>query len=454
MELNLNNSYQIFLENSINLSKKITYGFENIESGGIINRVILTIRNFIRWIKKIFYNIYKSIQRKFSLDKSLINKINKNTPIILKEYESSTTTKKSKIDIELQNTKISPMYSKDDFKEIIEEFINICKYMSNEVYNAIDTEINNILEDDSTELAKVLNTLANEYNFYVSSKDEKSKNLTFKFKEKELLKSNMTFNELGYSSIIDVLNTIDFYLKKDSEYENIFKLPQKLNQLQNKLADIVNMLQKDETVSVEIKNGLPNIKKRIEKIITLIKGSLYRLQSRHTSMMTYFLKMLNICDNIIKKYTKNISGNEHYNLIEKSITIKSNSEISEFKKMLNTIDTFLLDKSIEKIYNIEIEKINIEYIDDNIFEDFINNKISYFTLPYKIKNNSSEDCKLELITMLNKIIEKYKFCINISESNELYLTQPIISSSMLFIDKFTLNEIKQYQTYFDLLYNK
>ena len=77
MELNLNNSYQIFLENSVNLSKKITYGFEDIESGGVINRVISTIRNFIRWIKKIFYTIYKSIQRKFSLDKSLMNKINK-----------------------------------------------------------------------------------------------------------------------------------------------------------------------------------------------------------------------------------------------------------------------------------------------------------------------------------------------------------------------------------------
>ncbi|WP_033161109.1 Mbov_0399 family ICE element protein [[Mycoplasma] collis] len=266
-------------------------------------------------------------------------------------------------------------------------------------------------------------------NFYINSNDKFLILNIPDFLNNSLIKKNDIFKNFnsnflnlnGQSDKNKILLKILEFIKNNLPNEYVYELDYEIENLEDKLEEIVNLLDKNEnSIFIKVKttkNTLKNIKG--SKIIEI-----YNKYNSEIDLKTIVdLSLIKIDDLILEE---NVEFQNIKNLIEKHINLKINdfkfklNKEIEIEDFLNTINSLVINPN--KLINFKIK---------GIYENFIN-EIN-FNVTYK------KETKNFLFDLSNLRLE-----ININCSNFNCIKKKIIEKINLYLNKYLLVYEKDY----------
>ena len=419
MEMCLNNDYVKLLDSHLTYLKSSTESINT--TSGIIGRIIQFIKNIINWVKNTFNIIVNKIKRLWSNDKHLTNKNESHLKFTKKKFEDLKDDVKSRIIDKLLNTKITT-FNKNDFETIINNFYSCCEIFSNKVINTIKEEINNIGNKDAIyDSFSIFIQELNQCGLIISS--DNNQKIKFSMDSYDKIVHNATFKQLGYTDITEVFDIIKMFIENQPKYDKIFEFNNIKQSLINQLNTTIDTLKQTASTDEVAKQDIKATSENVSDIIVLIESIITTLQNTNNVLNLQCLNLSRLTQAIIQS----TSATESY--MDTTVVVTThNDKIDVLKQLTSKIISTIDDPTFKSVYEIELDPKFEVPINDLDYQNFINGNSLVFILPRRINNTISDKNRRDMLAVLNKLLEKYNYAIDINQDNFFYIFVPFVTS--------------------------
>ena len=291
---------------------------------------------------------------------------------------------------------------------------NFCNFLSEECYKEIN---NKYIKSDIFNFTSFINSCKT-YNNISELKNDFNK----------IIKSNNQEIEYCYNIIYNYLSSISLlisqkkFLEKENNYKELFEILKIFDQ------NFIISNNKSIPMKMEIINILKNIYRILLKSINYKeKFDCIEIINNKIKIIEISIQNINLSENKIDKFSKNINQNKNESVNETNINKKSDFENSEiiihFDSYKNNNKFDYNDKQINNLDNDNnISKLNKgQFIDDNSFDEKSLQKDSNF-LYDKNDNliNNKKTKKKKKHKKKEKINEEYKYSVKKKEEQVSY----------------------------------
>lgn len=429
------NNFDVFC-NQCRLNSYNLINASEVRAHGTIDTII----RFLKWLK---YHVSEGVRKvlrwlrdKISYDNYLITKNTIRCKRIEVAFNKLDSIKKEKINKHFIKRQMSISWKKDDFKKEIETFKNICEYGANTLVGSIDSDIKSITKGDNSWIHK-LSELDSMYNVHYNMTKH---NFIYKSKYEE--ESGLTFEELEFSGVEDIIELCKNYTSDMESYNKVVKLPEVLHKFEYQLDISIRDIQQDPMLANDIKKIMNDMNDSINLAIRIVRDFINFVRSMCTSINVRISAMLNAARECVAKQDESFtgSGNEAY-MKETTIVITSDEEFNKRYQMLSSAVSCIMDFNTNKIYpelTLQCEKVVLKEFPG--IREFCKRQNDVVKLPIKLVIDPPNDVlKMDIIADINRCVQNTGLVISLDREDWLVASIYTDAPSMeVMLDRATL----------------